>query len=560
MPLNKKNVIAVLVLTALALLCWLPRLKGPIDLRWDGGAYYVLGTALAQGKGYRLLNEPGEIQTTLHPPMLPMMVALHQLVLGTSDVETIGLWLRRFYLILFVAYIIAAYVMLRVFLPTGYAFLAALVCLFQLHTIFMSDLCFPEIPFGLATVLFTLCNLKPTRRLLRAPLAVVSYALRTIGATLLAAWVVESVCERRFRQAALRLLISLAPVLCWAVYIAYVESGQEYKNPAYEYQRADYTYINVSYARNMRYKDSFSPELGYASLSDKAGGFLSNLVLMPASLGEAVSTREPIWDLLRSEINRQAGYPVLPLWAVRLSFFFLTAFIVGGIGLQLAERQYFISFYILFSLAAICATPWPGQFNRYLSPLAPFLSLSLFLAVRAAAGRLSKLLPVKLHSVSLGLTGAVVLLIFASQAATLLLLYTRWHQRVVFAVRDGHRVEYRLFFYKDLYRATDAGLDWLKGRARGSEVLAATDPQWAYLRTGLKSVLPPFETDASKAQRLLDSVPVTFLIVDDGAYKKYTARVVAAHPDRWRRVYAESSTEADGVQGKFEIYERTGPQ
>src|SRR5215470_15208137 len=109
---TRKDAIAALVLVMLALLSWLPRLKGPIDLRWDGGAYYVLGTALAQGKGYRLLNEPGEIQTTLHPPMLPVMVALHQLALRTDDMITVGLWLRHTYLILFVVYVIAAYVML----------------------------------------------------------------------------------------------------------------------------------------------------------------------------------------------------------------------------------------------------------------------------------------------------------------------------------------------------------------------------------------------------------------------------------------------------------------
>jgi hypothetical protein len=40
---------------------WIPRLTGPINLRWDASAYYILGTALAEGKGYRLLNEPGEI-------------------------------------------------------------------------------------------------------------------------------------------------------------------------------------------------------------------------------------------------------------------------------------------------------------------------------------------------------------------------------------------------------------------------------------------------------------------------------------------------------------------
>ena len=179
--LNRKDVIVALMIAGLAVISWLPRLKGPIDLRWDGGAYYVLGTSLAEGKGYRLLREPGEIQTTLHPPMLPIMVNAHQLVLRTSDPVIVGWWLRCSYLVLFVAYAIAVYFMLRIFLSLPYAVLAAMVCLFQIHTVFMSDLCFPEVPFGLATVLFTLCNLKGgerTWRLFTVPLAVISAAVR----------------------------------------------------------------------------------------------------------------------------------------------------------------------------------------------------------------------------------------------------------------------------------------------------------------------------------------------------------------------------------------------
>ena len=71
-----------LICGAALLLIWLavsiPRLNGPIDLRWDAGTYYVLGTALAEGKGYRLLNEPGEIEAVQYPPLLPLIVAAHQ--------------------------------------------------------------------------------------------------------------------------------------------------------------------------------------------------------------------------------------------------------------------------------------------------------------------------------------------------------------------------------------------------------------------------------------------------------------------------------------------------
>ena len=562
---NRNDALVVLVLAGLAVLSWLPRLHGPLDLRWDGGAYYVLGTSLAQGKGYRLLNEPGEIQTSLHPPMLPIIVALHQLALGTNDPAIIGQWLRYFYLLLFVCYITAAYFMCRAFLPLGYAMFGALICLLQLHTVFMSDLCFPEIPFALTTVLFTLCNLKETGRLgrhLRVPLAIILFALRTLGVALFAAWIAESLCQRQFKRMAWRMLFASAVILCWASYINHVESSREYQTPAYEYQRADYNYINVSYAQNVKFKDPFSPELGYASIGDKSKRILGNLARMPVKLGEAVSAREPIWDLLRTDINKWGQGTVVPVWAARLILFLLTALILTGIGILLATRQYFIPFYILFSVAVVCMTPWPSQFNRYLSPLAPFLSLSLFMTVRFIAERLPTFNAVKPRLLKLAFVSALAVLILGAQISALFLVFTKWHQKVIYDAGNGNHMEYELFFYDGLYKATDAGLDWLKGRAKNNEVIAATNPQWVYLRTGIKSVLPPFEMDIEKAQHLLDSVPVKFLIVDEGDFKKYTTRVVANYPALWRRVYADSIRDQGGnpAEGKFEIYERIGAQ
>src|SRR5215468_2333720 len=556
---NRPDVIAALVLATLATLCWVPRLKGPIDLRWDGAAYYVLGTALAEGKGYRLLNEPGEIQSTLHPPMLPVLIALHRWILQTDDIVVLGHWLRLSYMIFSVSYVVAGYFMLRRFLSMTYSLLAALVFALQLHTIFMSDLCFPEIPFGLATVLFTLCNSSAgPSRFLRVPLAVISYALRTIGAALLAAWVGEAICSRRLKQAVIRALISVVPVLCWLGYVAHVEASREYQHPAYQYQRADYAYPNVSYARNLRYKDSFSPELGYASLRDKAKSFVHNMFRMAVNLGEAVSTREPIWNIVRSAIDHRLGHALLPSAGIRVTLLLLSALIAYGVGLQVVKRQYFIPLYVVFSLIAICATPWPGQFNRYLVPVAPFLSLSLFLALRSIAGIVAGRLSLRPRLVAATAAGALLSLILASQLPALFKLFTTWHQKVEWHTTNGARLEYRLFFYQGFYPAADAAVDWLRGRASARDIVAATDPQWVYLRTGLKSVLPPFEPDPAKAQSLLDGVPVKFLMVDESSLKAYTAPVVTAHPDRWRRAFAHSTNETSGQTGNFAIYERVG--
>jgi hypothetical protein len=52
-----------LLIGAAALAFWWPRWGGPSDLRWDGGAYYVLGTSLARAEGYRILGEPGGLST-----------------------------------------------------------------------------------------------------------------------------------------------------------------------------------------------------------------------------------------------------------------------------------------------------------------------------------------------------------------------------------------------------------------------------------------------------------------------------------------------------------------
>ena len=115
--LFRSDTAIVLVLVAIAIACWLPRLDGPIDLRWDGGVYYILGTSLAEGKGYKLLNEPGEIEAVQYPPLLPLIVAAHQRVLGTSDFLVVGPWLRVFYFLVSVSLVVAAYWLARQYLP-----------------------------------------------------------------------------------------------------------------------------------------------------------------------------------------------------------------------------------------------------------------------------------------------------------------------------------------------------------------------------------------------------------------------------------------------------------
>src|SRR3954452_5090356 len=98
---------------ALCIVLWIPRLNGPIDLRWDAGVYYVLGTSLATGHGYRMLSEPGSPEAIQYPPLLPAFVALHQRVLGSTDPAVVGPWLRSSFAALFLGYALATLAVAR---------------------------------------------------------------------------------------------------------------------------------------------------------------------------------------------------------------------------------------------------------------------------------------------------------------------------------------------------------------------------------------------------------------------------------------------------------------
>jgi hypothetical protein len=74
----------------LASILWVPQPSGPIDLRWDGAVYYLLGNSVAHGLGYTIPSEAGSPEAVQYPPLLPAFIALHQLALRTTDFAGCG--------------------------------------------------------------------------------------------------------------------------------------------------------------------------------------------------------------------------------------------------------------------------------------------------------------------------------------------------------------------------------------------------------------------------------------------------------------------------------------
>jgi hypothetical protein len=447
---------------------------------------------------------------------------------------------------------VAVYALLRTRLPVSAAFLGSLMCLLNDRTTFLSDLCFPEVPFALASVGSVWLSQK--RRgtvgdVASYILAVGAYALRTAGLALLAAWVAESVLERRPRRAAARLVAAAIPVLSWYLYIHWVESQDEYARPAYAYQRAEYMYYNVSYARNMVFNDPFAPELGRITPAGFALRSLEHLTRMPAGLGEAVSSAPWLWGQKLPTIGGRLWPIRLPSWPGTLVTLTLSGLIVTGLVVQLRSRRLLVPLYVMAYVALVCATPWPGQFSRYLMPLAPFLTLCLFLGLPVVSERLERALPRSWRSAPRYAFAAALLLALVQAAYARYSTFRYSHPRVV---HESATPGYRLLFYEITHRDLDVALTWLRRRiGGGSGIVSASDPFWVSLRTGLQTVMPPFEIDPVKAQALLDDVPVRYVILDNfhTGVRRYAQAVVELYPARWKRVFSVGG-------GRVEIYER----
>jgi hypothetical protein len=526
----------LLVLMLLAAGLWLPRLRGPLDLRYDAGVYYILGTSLAEGRGYRLLNEPGAIQAIQYPPLLAGVAAAAERLLGTDDPAIVGHWLRLGAALLYACYAAAVYRLSRRFLRPWYAAPVTVLTVIHSHTIFLSDFFAADVPYALVTTLFFI-----TGGGTAGVLAVAAYGLRSAGIALLGAWVAEALIRRQPRRAVVRGAAAAVAVLAWMAYTGTIKAGPTYTHPAYAYQRAGYQFYNVDYAENMAYVDPFRPELGRVTRTQALGRLITNLSGMPMTIGEGVSVHRGWWHGEVEKLNARLGGREVPLWVSDGLIVLLALPVVAGLVLLARQGQLMLVLYVAASLFIIATTPWPVQFVRYVVPLTPFLTLGLVVALEGSARKAAMGGGLRWRVLRATLVG-VVGLIAVQQVATLYRSISKYPSPAVFYDRAGTRHDYRLFFYDRHWQLHDDGLDWLARQARPGEIVATSTPHWAYLRTGLQAVMPPYEADPARAERLLEQVPVTYLVVDQLSFldvgRRYTIPVVESARDRWRLIYA----------------------
>jgi len=547
--------LAAIAVVAVLSLTWLPRLRGPIDLRWDAGAYYTLGTSIAEGKGYRELNEPGEIPAVNYPPALPLIVSAHQFALRTTDPVVVGVWLRRTFVLVWLGYVAAAYLLLRRFLPFPLALVGLAICGLSFNAVWLSDRLYADLPFAALAALFLFAaERKPTTRstLWTWLIATAAFFTRTVALALFAGWIGDAIVRREWSRTAARVAMALLPVLAWQGYIAYVERGPSFKNPPYGYARADYSLYNVSYARNQMLRDPNYPERGRATVVDLARRVAGNIAAAPALVGGAVSATEADWDDTMLQIKATGLRRFVPWAAVPIGLFVLGATVIGGLVRLAVEKRFVIVFTTLAYLAQLCLLPWTFHWPRYLVGILPVLALAFLTAVRALASvdaRTHEPLRVRWQAVA---ATAMVCFVIAMQVHVLAFRFRHDFGEVVHDGWDGHRVAYNLFTYDRPFQAFDRGLDWLVAHAAAPSVVVSSMAPWVYVRTNLRSIIPPMERRLDRVSLLLDGVPAQYVIVDSCGYsftREYTLPLLRRANSGWRLAY-----EAPG--GALQIYER----
>src|SRR5205814_949399 len=227
------------------------------------------------------------------------------------------------------------------YLRPTFALIATAICLLYVWTIFLSDLLYAEVPFARVIVVFVLVaanSARPRRLWPREAasllLAGTGFLLRTTGIALLAAWIFEAIVRRRWKLAAMRGVLALLPILGWQAYVVRVRASDEYKKPAYEYQRAPYLYYNVSYADNVLLIDASHSELGRINARALATRLTTNVPSVVLGLGETVSAERRYWiKAFDYAQHHLLGATVISKDVVLVPILILAGLVVIGLGI-----------------------------------------------------------------------------------------------------------------------------------------------------------------------------------------------------------------------------------
>ena len=431
--------------------------KQILGLFHDDGIYAVVGKALAQGEGYRILSLPGAPAQTKYPFLYSYLVSALWALDGSFPRN---IWLLKSLnsAILAAIFCLAVTCYRRYFRAATVAaiFFATLVCtnpiIFGITDYLLSDLLL--VLFALAALTLSARDNELPARFANLALlgAVVGLACltRTAALPLVCAWAIHSLAARGWRGALLFLSAVILLVTPWGLWIA--SQGQQPVDSLLAY----YSAYDVAGAGSSDGLISISRHWPIVHANGRyIADMLDMVYLLPLLPGFG-------WIV--------ALFSLFGMFAsARRNSLFLWSFLLSSLGLQLI---------------------WSFHPGRYLAPLLPVLVLFLFRGMAWAQSRLATRAqdsPPRRWLGKLVWCPVVVMLILNGVWLSAFLLLRDPH-----TVRglNGNRLPYGWAGFEESFA-------WLRAHAAADAVLAtAYDPMY-YLYTGRRAIRPALHRPAS---------------------------------------------------------------
>jgi hypothetical protein len=145
----------------------------------------------------------------------------------------------------------------------------------------------------------------------------------------------------------------------------------------------------------------------------------------------------------------------------------------------------------------------------------------------------------------------VLVFTFAAEAYPSIKLFRSRASAAGIAIEPPGKAAAKFFAHDSYWQAWEQAVNWLGEQAPPDAIIATSAPHWLYLRTGLRAVLPPMDSDPARARRLLEAVPVSYVIIDQLEFldisRRYARSAMESDPAGWHLVKVFDDTK---------IYER----
>lgn len=455
----------------------------------DDGVYLATGKALAEGRGYRHIELPGEPLQTKYPPLYPLaLAALWRLQPKLLDHPEL---IRGFNLLCWsLGSVLACHVMARTWrLPRW--LIASGVALATLSPLTRSLVggAMSESLFLCLTMAALALGVTPRRRALGKPLAAAlcaatAFLTRTVGISAAVAVLATLIARRRIRAALVAGAVVGIALVGWAAWTRHART----LNAALP--------ASTALAYDLDYSIWLPRDVGTA-----ARVVLHNTADATLSLSELLVPLPPAW-LEPNQTGLAGGWPLAVIVVLVL------AFTKWGAITTWRRRQPLLHVYLWISIVLILI--WPYESLRFLVPLLPILATLLLAGIGDVARRVFG------RKRPLAATPVIALVVMVGGWRALSMVTPDvWRERAVAVTRE-----------------VDALADLIRRTTPESAVIAAPRGGYLYLRTGRKFV-PPMPYD----QPITDYYPPNRRVLQCG--RATTAAIRAAEAQLAERRYGE---------------------